>query len=124
VRNTLAVLLLAGAVTFSQDRGHSISGFVREEGTANPISSAGLEIVASGNRAAPSHTSGLEGEFRFDGLRDGEYSITVTKRDQRVAQAPEFRASRKFVTESGEVQLMVGSSSQDIRLRRTLRVTK
>jgi len=94
VRNTLAVLLLgllAGAVTFSQDRGHSISGFVREEGTANPSSSAGLEMVASGNRAAPSHTSGLEGEFRFDGLRDGEYSITVIKRDQRVAQAPEFR---------------------------------
>jgi hypothetical protein len=51
VRNTCAVLLLglvAGAVTFSQDRGHSISGFVREEGTASPISSAGLEIVASG----------------------------------------------------------------------------
>jgi beta-glucosidase len=33
-------------------------------------------------------------------------------------------AAHKFVTESGEVRLMVGSSSLDIRLRRTHRVTK
>lgn len=59
--------------------GHTISGFVREEGSNTPITAVELEISSSGSRVRPSVTSGTEGEFVFKGLPDGEYSIVASK---------------------------------------------
>jgi hypothetical protein len=75
----LFVVLLSVPVV-SQERGHSIKGFVRDEGTQAATSSASVEITMSGSRAAPSHQSGMNGEFTINGLRDGDYYISATKR--------------------------------------------
>lgn len=57
-----------------------MGGHVRDEATHEPLQSVALEILASGGQAAPPATSGIEGEFRFGGLRDGDFQIRATKK--------------------------------------------
>jgi hypothetical protein len=56
-----------------------ITGYVREEGTNAPIAAATLEISRSGSQANAPVTSGIEGEFLFRGLQEGEYVISAKK---------------------------------------------
>jgi Flp pilus assembly protein TadD len=65
--------------------GHSISGFVREEGSNSLLQGARLEIFTSGSRAKPSVMSGTDGEFQFSELDAGDYSIVATKSGYDVA---------------------------------------
>lgn len=65
---------------FSQGGGHIVGGHVRDEATQEPLPSVALEIKASGAQAAPPTTSGIQGEFRFGGLRDGEFFVLATKK--------------------------------------------
>jgi len=59
--------------------GHALDGFVREEGSNAPISAAKVEISMSGNLSRPSTISSFEGQFAFNGLTDGDYSIVASK---------------------------------------------
>lgn len=66
---------------FAQDTsysGHTISGFVRDDASNDPIQGVSLEIDSSGSRAKPGMISGTDGEFRFGGLASGDYSIVAT----------------------------------------------
>ena len=73
------LLLLTAQISFSQS-GHQISGFVREENSNNPVQSVALDVLSAGTRAAPPVVSGMDGEFKFAGLRDGDYYIVATKK--------------------------------------------
>jgi Tfp pilus assembly protein PilF len=59
--------------------GHVISGFVREDGSNTLVQGATVEIFASGNRVKPSVMSSTDGEFQFNELHAGDYSIVATK---------------------------------------------
>ncbi len=59
--------------------GHIVSGYVREEGTGATLSAVTLELYSSGQRAAPSAFSGMDGQFRFASVRDGDYYIVARK---------------------------------------------
>jgi Tfp pilus assembly protein PilF len=59
--------------------GHVISGFIREDGSNALVQGATLEIFASGSRVKPSVMSGTNGEFQFNELHAGDYSIVATK---------------------------------------------
>ncbi len=90
MRTRFAVVLFVAAVCaalFAQGTGggHVLTGHVREEGTDAPLQSVELEILSSGTRAAPSTTTGIDGEFKFGGLRDGEYFVSATKRGYETA---------------------------------------
>jgi len=56
-----------------------ITGFVREEGSNDPIAGATLEISRSGSEAHAPVFSRMDGEFVFHGLQKGEYVISVKK---------------------------------------------
>jgi len=58
---------------------HTITGFVREEGNNNPIAGATLEISHSGNQAQAQVFSGMDGQFVFRELQEGDYVITAKK---------------------------------------------
>ncbi len=73
-------LLLVPTLCFPQRTGHQLSGYVREETTNVPVDSVALEIFSSGQRVAPAVVSGMDGEFGFSGLRDGDYNIVATKK--------------------------------------------
>ena len=81
-RHAFLVLLtvLGASALLARELGeHMITGFVREEGNNNPIAGATLEIWHSGSQASPPVTSGIEGEFVFRGLQEGEFVITARK---------------------------------------------
>jgi len=59
--------------------GHAINGFVREDGSNALVQGATLEIFASGSRVKPLVMSGTNGEFQFNELHAGDYSIVATK---------------------------------------------
>jgi tetratricopeptide (TPR) repeat protein len=59
--------------------GHVINGLVREEGSNALLQGVTVEIFASGGRVKPSVMSGTNGEFRFNELHAGDYSIVATK---------------------------------------------
>jgi cytochrome c-type biogenesis protein CcmH/NrfG len=80
LRVGFVLFFLAAQLCFSQHSGHQFSGYVREENTNAPVQSVALEVLSSGQRAAPPVVSGMEGEFKFDGLHDGDYYITATKK--------------------------------------------
>jgi Flp pilus assembly protein TadD len=61
------------------ESGHPIDGVVREEGTNAPIPAAKVDISMDGVQARPTAISSFEGQFSFGGLKDGEYSVVVTK---------------------------------------------
>ena len=61
------------------DRGHYLSGYVREEGTDHPVEAASLTMQGSGIQMGPGITSDLTGQFVFRGISDGDYHITVSK---------------------------------------------
>ncbi|MBZ5656259.1 MAG: tetratricopeptide repeat protein [Acidobacteriia bacterium] len=84
-RIALLLLLLSAQLCFPQHDGHHLSGYVREETTNVPIQSVALELLSSGMRAAPAIVSGMDGEFRFAGLRDGDYYIVATKKGYETA---------------------------------------
>jgi len=74
----LVLLFVCTHLCFPQG-GHVVSGSVHEEATNSPISSVALEILSSGTRAAPAVMSGINGEFQFSGLRDGDFYIVASK---------------------------------------------
>jgi tetratricopeptide (TPR) repeat protein len=73
------LLLLSTALCFSQRGGGQLSGHVREERTNVPLQSVTLEVLSAGTRAASPVVSGMEGEFQFPPLRDGDYYIVASK---------------------------------------------
>lgn len=75
----LLVVLAARALPALQLGEHAISGFVREEGSSNPIAAATLEISQAGGQTDPPVVSGANGEFVFRGLQEGDYIITAKK---------------------------------------------
>ena len=76
----LLLTLLGVKVLLAQDTGnHSISGYVREEGTNVPVAAATLEISRSGSPGHSPVMSGIEGEFLFSELEVGDYVITAKK---------------------------------------------
>jgi len=83
MRPALAFLLLAflaaSSLTLAQGGGHVITGVVRDETSNRPLGAVKLELSSSGLQAKPSITSGMDGEFTFTGLADGEYSVVATK---------------------------------------------
>jgi len=76
----ILVLVVSTQPCFPQSGGHTVGGHVRDEATQEPLQSVALEIKASGAQAAPPTTSGIEGEFRFAGLRDGDFYVVATKK--------------------------------------------
>src|SRR5258707_2209448 len=79
-RFAFLLFLLNTHLCFPQPDGHHLAGYVREETTNVPVQSVALDVLSSGVRAAPAIVSGMDGEFRFAGLRDGNYSIIATKK--------------------------------------------
>jgi tetratricopeptide (TPR) repeat protein len=76
----LLLIVLTACLSTSQVRsGHQLGGYVREETSNTPIESVVLEILSSGQRAAPPAVSGTNGEFRFSALNDGDYNVVATK---------------------------------------------
>jgi len=65
---------------FAQEQGDLIlTGYVREEGSNEPIAAATLEISRSGSESQAPVFSGVDGEFIFRGLQKGEYVISAKK---------------------------------------------
>ena len=64
----------------------SISGKVVDSSTGTPIPAAQVTLIPGGNTAQTS----VEGAFSFSGLEEGQYTVSVQKKD--------FRANMKFVT--------------------------
>jgi tetratricopeptide (TPR) repeat protein len=83
----LLLLVVSAQRGLSQTVGHTIGGHVRDEATQEPLQSVALEIRASGAQAAPATTSGIGGEFRFAGLRDGDFYVTATKKGYETVTA-------------------------------------
>jgi tetratricopeptide (TPR) repeat protein len=80
-RGTFLLLLTvaAGALLAQEPNNHLIRGIVREEGTNRPIASATVEITRLGVQAVTPMFSGMQGEFAFRDLEEGEYVITAKK---------------------------------------------
>jgi Flp pilus assembly protein TadD len=88
-----AILLLltfigAGALLALDLGDHMVSGFVREEGSNDPVAGATLEISPTGSTAMAQVFSGMEGQFVFRGLQEGDYVITAKKEGYDSASAP------------------------------------
>jgi tetratricopeptide (TPR) repeat protein len=64
----------------AQHGGHQFAGYVREEPANVPVESVALDVLSSGTRAAPPVVSGIDGEFKFASLRDGDYYIVASKK--------------------------------------------
>jgi len=75
----LLLTVAAGALLAQESNDHSITGVVREERTNDPISSATVEISRMGVQVVTPVFSGMEGEFLFRGLEEGEYVISAKK---------------------------------------------
>ena len=106
-----AVCWLCAAGSLGQQnehsRGLSISGFVRDADTNQLISAATLEIQrTSGESASAPLVSGTRGEFQFNGISSGDYTLTTTAKGYERESTPIFL---------GGVPL----SNVTIRLRRT-----
>ena len=78
-RFSLLLLLLSSQLCFAQRSGN-LSGHVREERTNVPVESVALDVLSSGTRAASPVMSGMDGEFQFPYLKDGDYYIVASKR--------------------------------------------
>lgn len=74
------LLLLSIQLCFSQRGGGQLTGHVREETTNVPLQSVTLEVLSAGARAASPVVSGMDGEFQFPPLRDGDYYIVASKK--------------------------------------------
>ncbi len=78
--NFLLLAALGASGLVAQEMGdHIITGYVREEGSSEPIAAATLEISHSGGEAHPPVMTGLEGQFIFTALPEGEFVITARK---------------------------------------------
>jgi len=74
------LIFLSAQLCFSQHTGHQLNGYLREELTNVSVQNVALEVLSSGRRAAPPIVSGMDGEFQFAGLPDGDYYIVATKK--------------------------------------------
>jgi tetratricopeptide (TPR) repeat protein len=74
------LFLFATTLCLAQRGGHQLAGYVREEPSNTPVQSVALDVLSSGTRAAPPVVSGMDGEFQFASLRDGDYYIVATKK--------------------------------------------
>jgi tetratricopeptide (TPR) repeat protein len=75
----LFLTVAAGALLAQESSNHSITGVVREEPSNDPIPSATVEISRMGVQVVTPVFSGMEGEFLFRGLEEGEYVISAKK---------------------------------------------
>jgi tetratricopeptide (TPR) repeat protein len=57
-----------------------VQGYVREERSQQALPNVHVEISASGGQAPPASITGLDGQFRFSGIQDGEYDIVVNEK--------------------------------------------
>ncbi len=64
-----------------------ITGYVREEGSNDPIAAATLEISPSTSEAQATVMSGIDGEFVFRGIQRGQYVISAKKNGFNSASA-------------------------------------
>ncbi len=106
-----AILLLltvfGGGSLFAQERGdHIVTGIVREEGSNAPIPGATLQISRSGSEGHAPVISGMDGEFGFYGLPEGDFLISAKKNG--------------FISGSATVSIVrTGAFEVTITLRRT-----
>lgn len=76
----LLLSILAARTLPAQLRGgQTIAGFVREEGSNEPVAGATVEISQSGNETQVKAFSRMDGQFVFRGLQEGDYVITAKK---------------------------------------------
>lgn len=76
----LLLTVLGSGASLAQERGDLIiTGYVREEGSNDPIAAATLEISPSASEGQATVMSGIAGEFVFRGLSRGQYVITAKK---------------------------------------------
>jgi len=108
----LLLTVAAGALLAQEPNNHTITGIVREEGSNDPISSATVELSRSGVQVLTPVFSGMEGEFVFRDLEEGEYVISAKKDgfnsvsvDVRVMRSgvPDVRISLRRTAPAGVV---------------------
>ncbi len=100
----LCFILASSGASFAQG-GQTVTGTVREEGSNIPILAATLEIASPGSSTSAPVVSGIQGEFMFRDIPDGEYLITAKKDG--------------YVSASATVTVMrTGATSVTILLRR------
>lgn len=63
-----------------------VVGYVRDEGSHEPIVSARVDMISPKGFAAPSQYTDTSGEFHFDRVKDGDYQVTVRKMGYVTAQ--------------------------------------
>jgi tetratricopeptide (TPR) repeat protein len=84
-----ALLLLATGLiaTPGEAQNHSLSGYVRDDATQQPIQGISIELKdLSGQIAAPAAISGTNGAFAFYRLAEGYFYIVVQARDYEPLQ--------------------------------------
>lgn len=83
MRFGLAILLMlvvsTHGVLLAQGNGHVISGYVREEASNGALAAVTLQLLGAGGQIRPAVTSGMDGQFSFMGLPDGEYTVVASK---------------------------------------------
>jgi tetratricopeptide (TPR) repeat protein len=101
-RFTFLLLLLSFPLCFLQSAVAQVHGAVRDETTNALLESVDLEVLSSGQRAAPPTVSNIDGQFHFGGLRDGDYYIIARKQG--------------YETATVTAQVMAGSSPEALVL--------
>jgi len=75
----ICLLSLPSAAQRMETGGHVVSGYVREESSSTAVESVALDIFSSGQRAAQTAYSNLDGQFAFAPVRDGDYYLVARK---------------------------------------------
>lgn len=57
-----------------------IQGYVRDDATQQPLPNVHVEITSAGGEPPPGGVTGLDGQFQFSGVVDGEYDIVVNEK--------------------------------------------
>jgi tetratricopeptide (TPR) repeat protein len=78
-----------------------IQGYVRDEATQQPLSNVHVEITSVGGQPPPGGVTGLDGQFRFSGVRDGQFEIVVNEKGYQPYR------ERIFLANGNQVQMTV-----------------
>jgi tetratricopeptide (TPR) repeat protein len=84
-RFAFLLLLLSVPICFLEQAASQVNGYVRDEATNVLLESVDLEVLSSGQRAAPTTVSNIDGQFHFGGLRDGDYYVIARKQEYETA---------------------------------------
>jgi tetratricopeptide (TPR) repeat protein len=79
------LLLLTIPICFLRHAACQVNGSVRDETTNALLESVDLEVLSAGQRAAPPTVSNIDGQFRFGGLRDGDYYVIARRQGYETA---------------------------------------